>query len=81
MEMNPMPGGSFGPRRLTIELTNICNLHCSYCLRDDDALYRSPAEFLAAEFLERVIHEAREVMGVTHLVFTGGEPTLHPEFA
>ncbi|HKY30169.1 MAG TPA: radical SAM protein, partial [Pyrinomonadaceae bacterium] len=47
----------------------------------DDALYRSPAEFLAAEFLERVIHEAREVMGVTHLVFTGGEPTLHPEFA
>lgn len=76
-----MPGGSFGPRRLTIELTNICNLHCSYCLRDDEALYHSPSEFLSAEFLERVIHEARDVMGVSHLVFTGGEPTLHPEFA
>ena len=80
MEMNPMPGGSFGPRRLTVELTNICNLHCSYCLRDDEALYHSPAEFLSAEFLERVIDEARDVMGVSHLVFTGGEPTLHPQF-
>lgn len=80
MEMNPMPGGSFGPRRLTIELTNICNLHCSYCLRDDEALYHSPAEYISPEFLEKLIHEARDVMGVSHLVFTGGEPTLHPRF-
>lgn len=80
MEMNAMPDGDFGPRRLTIELTNICNLHCSYCLRDEDALYHSPAEFLAPEFLEKVIVQAREVMGVTNLVFTGGEPTLHPQF-
>ncbi len=80
MEMNPMTDGDFGPRRLTIELTNICNLHCSYCLRDEDALYHSPADFLSPEFLEKVIGQAREVMGVTNLVFTGGEPTLHPQF-
>ncbi|MCM3869325.1 MAG: radical SAM protein [Pyrinomonadaceae bacterium] len=73
--------GDYGHRRLTIELTNICNLHCSYCLRDDDALYHTPANFLAAEFLSRIVSEARQVMGITHLVFTGGEPTLHPEFA
>ena len=80
MEMNPMPDSDFGPRRLTIELTNICNLHCSYCLRDEDALYHSPANFLAPEFLEKVILQARAVMGVTNLTFTGGEPTLHPQF-
>jgi MoaA/NifB/PqqE/SkfB family radical SAM enzyme len=73
--------GNYGQRRLTIELTNICNLHCSYCLRDDDALYHSPANFLAAEFFSQLASQAREVMGVTNLVFTGGEPTLHPQFA
>ena len=80
MEMNPMTGGDFGPSRLTIELTNICNLHCSYCLRDEDALYHSPAHYLAPELLEKIIVQAREVMGITNLVFTGGEPTLHPQF-
>ncbi len=80
-EMNPTPGGNFGPRRLSIELTNICNLHCSYCLRDAEALYHSPANFLAPEFLEKVIKQAREVMALERLAFTGGEPTLHPQFA
>jgi MoaA/NifB/PqqE/SkfB family radical SAM enzyme len=75
------PAGDYGQQRLTIELTNLCNLHCSYCLRDEDALYHTPANFLAAEFLSRLVSEAREVMGITNLVFTGGEPTLHPQFA
>ena len=79
--VNVTSAGDYGPRRLTIELTNICNLHCSYCLRDEDALYHTPANFLAAEFLSHLVSEAREVMGVTNLVFTGGEPTLHPQFA
>ena len=73
--------GDYGPRRLAIELTNICNLHCSYCLRDEDALYHTPANFLETEFLSRLVSEARTVMSVTNLVFTGGEPTLHPQFA
>ncbi len=81
MEMTPIPGADFGPRRLSIELTNICNLHCSYCLRDEDALYHSPATFLAPEFLEKIIEQAREAMEITSLTFTGGEPTLHPQFA
>lgn len=80
-EMNPIPGGDFGSRRLSVELTNICNLHCSYCLRDEDALYHSPADFLSPEFLERIIGEAKKAMGITRLAFTGGEPTLHPQFA
>jgi len=70
----------YGPRRLTVELTNICNLHCSYCLRDEDALYHSPANYLPVELLARVARDARRLMGIEQVMFTGGEPTLHPEF-
>ena len=70
----------YGPRRLTVELTNICNLHCSYCLRDEDALYHDPANFLPLELFTRVTREARDLMGIEQIMFTGGEPTLHPDF-
>jgi MoaA/NifB/PqqE/SkfB family radical SAM enzyme len=71
----------YGPRRLTVELTNVCNLHCGYCLRDEDALYHSPADFLSADLLSRVISRARESMRIEQVMFTGGEPSLHPDFA
>jgi sulfatase maturation enzyme AslB (radical SAM superfamily) len=67
----------YGPRRLSVELANICNLHCSYCFRSDENLYSSHAEFFSLDLLRRVIEEAN----VTRINFTGGEPTLHPEFA
>jgi MoaA/NifB/PqqE/SkfB family radical SAM enzyme len=70
----------YGPRRLTVELTNICNLHCSYCLRDEDALYHSPANFLPVELFARIARDARDAMGIEQIMFTGGEPTLHPDF-
>jgi MoaA/NifB/PqqE/SkfB family radical SAM enzyme len=70
----------YGPRRLTVELTNICNLHCSYCLRDEDALYHDPANFLSVDLFARVVKDARDAMGIEHVMFTGGEPTLHRQF-
>ena len=70
----------YGPRRLTVELTNICNLHCSYCLRDEDALYHSPANFLPVELFARIARDARDTMGIEQVMFTGGEPTLHTDF-
>jgi sulfatase maturation enzyme AslB (radical SAM superfamily) len=73
--------GDYGPRRLSVELANICNLHCSYCFRSDDNLYSSHAEFFPLTLLERVISEAHAAANVTRINFTGGEPTLHPEFA
>jgi sulfatase maturation enzyme AslB (radical SAM superfamily) len=73
--------GDYGPRRLSVELANICNLHCSYCFRSDDNLYSSHAEFFALELLQRVVSEARAAANVTRINFTGGEPTLHHEFA
>ena len=70
----------YGAPRLIVELTNICNLHCSYCLRDEDSLYHQKASFFSVDLLQRVIREARETMGVSYLMFTGGESTLHPRF-
>ena len=70
----------YGPQRLTVELANICNLHCSYCFRSEDNLYSTRAEFLPVELLRRIIGEARDVANVTKINFTGGEPTLHPDF-
>jgi MoaA/NifB/PqqE/SkfB family radical SAM enzyme len=71
----------YGVRRLTVELTNVCNLHCSYCLRDEDALYHAPANFLPVDLFARIAAGARDAMGVEHIMFTGGEPTLHRQFA
>lgn len=74
-------GGDYGAQRLSIELTNVCNLHCSYCLRDEDALYHQPARFFSLPLFERIVREAKEAVGITRVTFTGGEPTLHPQFA
>ena len=73
--------GDYGPRRLSVELANICNLHCSYCFRSDENLYSSHAEFFPLDLLRRIIDDAHTVANVTRINFTGGEPTLHPQFA
>ncbi len=69
------------PVRLTVELTNVCNLHCSYCMRDEDALYHTKANFFPAELLGRIIREAHAAYQIDYVTFTGGEVTLHPRFA
>jgi MoaA/NifB/PqqE/SkfB family radical SAM enzyme len=74
-------GDVYGPPRISIELTDICNLHCSYCLRDEEALYGHAANFFSLTLLERVLLEATETLGITNLIFTGGEPSLHPKFS
>lgn len=68
------------PVRLTVELTNICNLHCSYCMRDEDALYHTKANFFPAELLAKIVREARAAYPIEYVAFTGGEVTLHPRF-
>jgi sulfatase maturation enzyme AslB (radical SAM superfamily) len=70
----------YGPHRLSVELANICNLHCSYCFRSEDNLYSRHAEFFPVELLRRIVGEAREAAHITRVNFTGGEPTLHPQF-
>jgi MoaA/NifB/PqqE/SkfB family radical SAM enzyme len=68
-------------KKITLELTNICNLHCSYCARDDDALYHTPANFFSVELLRRIIRSASHPScGFNSISFTGGEVTIHPRF-
>lgn len=81
METETSFNGDYGPQRLSVELANICNLHCSYCFRADDNLYSSHAQFFPIDLLRRVIGEARTTANITRVSFTGGEPTLHPAFA
>ena len=81
METETSFAGDYGPRRLNVELANICNLHCSYCFRADENLYSTHAEFFPIELLRRVIAEARTAANITRISFTGGEPTLHPAFS
>jgi len=81
METDGHYSNDYGPPRLSVELANICNLHCSYCFRSEENLYSTHAEFFPLELLRRVIDEAREAANITRVNFTGGEPTLHPQFA
>lgn len=57
-----------------IELTNRCNLTCIHCLRDGNL----DKEDLPVELLRRILKEAK-TYGISHIAFTGGEPTIHPQ--
>ena len=67
--------------RISVELTNICNLRCSYCCRDEDMLYHTAPKFFPVELLRTILRDARETCGIQSAGFTGGEVTIHPNFA
>jgi MoaA/NifB/PqqE/SkfB family radical SAM enzyme len=62
--------------RLLIELTNRCNLCCQHCFTERHA----GTGDLPVEILEKVLGEGKSC-GIDALSFTGGEPTLHRQFA
>ena len=66
-------------RVLGVEIANICNLHCAYCLRDEDMLY-GKAQFLDPSRLFGLLDAMPETLKPLSLALTGGEPLLHPEF-
>lgn len=63
--------------KLIFELTSLCNFSCSYCIREEDDQPR----FLPLATVKKVLDQARRYQNVQSVAFTGGEPTLHPEFA
>lgn len=64
---------------IVVELIDVCNLNCAYCLRDEDALHGRP-HALPIPDLIRALQTARPLSDSCEVQFTGGEPTLHPEF-
>jgi uncharacterized protein len=69
-------------RSITINVTQVCNLHCSYCLAGGDGSFGDPVKKISVEktlpqirfFLEKL--EAGSEFRIT---FLGGEPLLYPE--
>jgi uncharacterized protein len=66
---------------LTLNITQICNLHCSYCAAGGDGTYGDPVAQISVEktlpqieFLMNRVSEGGEFF----ITFLGGEPLLYP---
>jgi MoaA/NifB/PqqE/SkfB family radical SAM enzyme len=55
-----------------------CNLACTHCLYAASPKTRNPYRLSAGEF-SGLLAQVEAVGARPHLMFTGGEPTLHPE--
>ena len=68
-----------GPRYLTLDITDICNINCIYCYKHSPLVKRSHFHQLPFELIKKVIKEAKK-LGVEMISISGdGEPTLHPQ--
>lgn len=73
---------AFGIKSLTINVTQICNLHCTYCAAGGDGSFGDPMKKISVEktlpqiqfFMNRLKEGDR-----FHISFLGGEPMLYPE--
>lgn len=63
--------------KLIFELTNRCNFSCVHCIRTEDGSHH----YLPVTILNKVLRELQAYQPVRLVAFTGGEPTLHPQFA
>jgi len=63
--------------KLIFELTNRCNFSCVHCIRSEDG----PHYDLPVTIVNKVLTEVQAYQPVSLVAFTGGEPTLHPQFA
>jgi len=61
---------------LGIALTRHCNLRCPHCIRDDVTEVRA----VPLDLITRIVDEARGIFGEVVCSFTGGEPTIHPQW-
>jgi MoaA/NifB/PqqE/SkfB family radical SAM enzyme len=70
----PTERWSPAPRQVSIALTNVCDLTCSYCYAPKNAL------LLNSDRIQRWLTEL-DSQGCLGVGFGGGEPLLHPEFS
>lgn len=62
---------------LRVSLTDRCNLRCTYCMPPEGLAWFPTEEVLTDAEVIRLIAIAVELLGVTKVRFTGGEPLLH----
>jgi uncharacterized radical SAM superfamily Fe-S cluster-containing enzyme len=73
-------GSANGPTLAVIDITNRCNYHCPLCFAETTS--RSSYYYLSLEVVREMLASllARTPVPCRHVQFSGGEPTLHPEF-
>lgn len=65
--------------RLTINLTNCCNLRCRYCYAHGGS-YECKSDFMTLETAKKVIDRFSEKFNNIYMIqFFGGEPLLNPD--
>ncbi len=65
------------PARLTVELSNNCNLRCTMCPRQ---LIGKMSGLMEVDLFNKIISEVRNHLPVTLVPFFRGESMLHPRF-
>lgn len=65
------------PERVTLELTNLCNLRCGFCPRQ---FSHSPLGYMDFALFTACIDEIAAHPAVAVVPFFRGEPLLHPRF-
>lgn len=65
------------PNRVTIELTNRCNISCTFCHRND---FDMKLGNMTDELYKKIIDEMAENLPVAMVPFFRGESLLHPHF-
>lgn len=65
------------PIRVTVELTNHCNLYCRMCPR---RFMKGPKGYMTVPLFQKIINELAEYAPLTLVPFFRGESLLHPEF-
>ncbi len=72
----------FTIRSLTINVTQVCNLHCTYCAAGGDGTYGDAIKKIS---IEKTLPQIRFFLDQLkpgssfHISFLGGEPLLYPE--
>ncbi|MFA5275761.1 MAG: radical SAM protein, partial [Candidatus Omnitrophota bacterium] len=63
------------PVRMTLMVTRLCNMRCKFCDIPDTC---SPKQSMTKGEAQKAIAAAAE-LGIREVIFTGGEPLLHPD--
>lgn len=79
-DTEPHPMSVNPPTLGIIDLTNVCNYHCPLCFAGDGD--RPLSYFLSVDTVRKMLDALLRQSGgrCRNIQFSGGEPTLHPEF-
>lgn len=67
---------------LTLNVTQLCNLHCNYCAAGGDGTYGDPVRQISVEKTLpqiKVLMERLKAGAEFNITFLGGEPLLYPQ--